>query len=216
MLDVDSGLPGRCRASSSSGELFATLLRSNFNMRGFLTMPLSWGVLLLASGALGRADESTTAESGLRLGVGESATFRVAARAPYNSAGVCLERGAHYQFTVAPCDTWQDAKIVCGPDGWTRDAVRLILRPLVRAAEPRRRCAEANWFELVGSLGCDGCAYFRIGCRGEGWTYSPCRDGPLYAFANDAPRRYDNNSGSLLVTVTRVAAPERGLPSCGR
>jgi hypothetical protein len=34
--------------------------------------------------------------------------------------------------------------------------------------------------------------------------YAATRTGDLYAFANDLDSKYDNNTGKLLVTVSRV------------
>ncbi len=150
----------------------------------------------------------------LELQVEESHSFIVNSRCTNNGAGVQLLAGAHYEFCVAGKDTWRDLNIECTAGGWTAEDTRKILRPVVRAAEPRRRCPDANWFELIGSVGGDGCELFRIGCRGQGWTYTPRRSGPLYAFANDLLSRYDNNSGSITVTVRRLAAPSRCLPAC--
>ncbi len=151
----------------------------------------------------------------IHLEVGQSHTFRVAAKNKYNASHVQLLAGAHYEFRVT--GTWLDAKIRCHASGWTAEDVRPVVRPLIRAAEKNRRCRCANWFELIGTLGCNACHQFRIGCRGSGWTYTPPCDGILYAYANDLDSRYGNNSGCLTVTVTRVAEPSpRRLPSCGK
>ena len=149
------------------------------------------------------------------LQVGETYSFRVAASKLNNASSILLEAGAHYEFCVARNDTWFDAKICCGADGWTAEEARLLARPLIRATECKRRCPCADWFELIGSVGCDGRELFRIGCRGKGWTYTPCRTGQLYAFANDLTSRYHNNRGSITLTVRRLAAPSQWqLPSC--
>lgn len=150
-----------------------------------------------------------------RLQIGESLSFRVEARKPNNAAPILLEAGAHYEFFVAPNDTWLDAKICCTASGWTAADARLLARRLIRSVESKRRCSCANWFELIGAVGCDERELFRIGCRAKGWTYTPRRTGRLYAFANDLASRYYNNSGSITVTVRRVAAPaQRQLPNC--
>ena len=150
-----------------------------------------------------------------RLQIGEALSFRVVASTQNNASSILLEAGAHYEFCVARNDTWFDAKICCGADGWTADDARPLARPLIRAAEPKRRCPCANWFELIGSVGCNESEFFRIGCRGRGWTFTPRRTGKLFAFANDLASRYHNNRGAITVTVRRVATPAgRQLPSC--
>ena len=148
----------------------------------------------------------------IHLELGQSHAFRIAARQKYNASQLMLQAGAHYEFRVV--GTWTDAKIRCNASGWTESAVRPILRPLIRAAEKKRRCRCANWFELIGTIGCNECHHFRIGCRGNGWSYTPTCNGPLYAFANDLSSKYGNNSGCLTVTVTRVAESGKCLPSC--
>lgn len=157
---------------------------------------------------------SQAAQPSIRLEIGQSHTWQVAAKHKYNASRVQLLAGAHYEFHVS--GAWTDAKIRCNANGWTEKSVRPILRPLIRAAEKKRRCRCANWFELIGTVGCNECHQFRIGCRGSGWTYTPRCDGMLYAFANDLHSRYGNNSGCLRVTVMRVAKPGRQLPLCGK
>lgn len=141
------------------------------------------------------------------LDIGESRTFQVQAAMMNCFSGIIVEAGAHYEFQVARNDTWWDAKIQCGADGWTAMDTRAIARPLIRAVEPKRRCPNANWMELVGSICPDGCEQFRIGCRGRGWTYTPRHTGHLYAYANDLVSRYHNNGGCIKVTITRMQQP---------
>jgi hypothetical protein len=168
-------------------------------------------ISVLAFG-LGQANAAPQATESRHLQVGESLSFCVDSANMNNASGICLEAGAHYEFTVAEGASWCDAKIQTDANGWTVCDARRIVRPLIRAAEPNRRCPEANWFELIGTLDCGDC--FRIGCRGAGWTYSPARTGQLLAFANDVPKRYGNNSGVILLTVTRVSLPAKPLPTC--
>lgn len=168
---------------------------------------IAWsGLLLPTANALPQSEILT------QLQMGESRTFCVDSAKMSNATGLCLQAGAHYEFSVAPGATWCDAKIQTDANGWTACDARRIVRPLIRAAEPNRRCPEANWFELIGSI--EGASCFRIGCRGTGWTLTPQRDGQLIAFANDVPTRYGNNRGSIWVTVKRVSNPAKPLPTC--
>ncbi len=150
----------------------------------------------------------------IALEIGQAVAVCVDAKTLNNSSGVWLAAGAHYEFLVASQDTWRDLNIDCTAAGWTADRVGPLARPFVRASESKRRCPDANWFELVGSVGTDGCQHFCIGCRGPGWTYTPNRSGALITFANDLLSRYGNNSGSITLTIRRVAAPGKSLPSC--
>lgn len=168
---------------------------------------------LFVSSALSQTHESSHKRSRSTLRVGESVSVEIHSACTWNRTGVLLEVGAHYQFLVSACDTWKDASIDCSANGWTVKDLRPILRPMVKAAEKKRRMPSANWFELIGVQDGTPCRMFRIGCRGVGWTYSPTEDGEFVAFANDLKSKYGNNSGSLRLTVTRVAAPARPLPA---
>ena len=152
------------------------------------------------------------------LVVGQSASLNVYACQKVNASAIWLEAGAHYTFTVRPNDTWKDAKICCTANGWVaQEQFGPILRRLARKQEPNRRCPCANWFELVGACQGNVCSqYFKIGCRGAAWTFSPTSSGRFFAFANDLDSRYHNNSGVICVTVTRVAAARKPLPDCLR
>ena len=82
-----------------------------------------------------------------------------------------------------------------------------------------KRFESARWFELVCVVANDGGSdkavkndgspsphtYFRP-ClhRGPGYPFVVKADGYLYAFANDAWARYDNNQGSVRLKITRV------------
>ena len=70
-----------------------------------------------------------------------------------------------------------------------------------------RRLPDANWFALVGAWGDedgeDGDNLFLIGDSRNEIVAKQSVD--LYLFANDMPSKYDNNDGSLKVTITRVA-----------
>lgn len=139
------------------------------------------------------------------LETGQSSSFPVRAAYKYNWSGVRLVRGARYRLEIPGDQRWMDASISCGPDGWRSEDLPWYQETVVGWFEDRRRLPSANWFELAGSLGDDGDAFFRIGHGGEDHIYTAPHDGDLYAFANDLDSRYGNNSGSLLVTVTRVA-----------
>lgn len=168
---------------------------------------------LFVGSAVSQTHESLPRRSSHALQIGESVSIEIFSVCPWNRTGVVLEAGAHYQFQVLACDTWKDASIVCSADGWNRKDIRPILRPLVKVAEKKRRMPNANWFELIGAQDEASCPMFRIGCRGAGWTYSPTKDGKFVAFANDLESKYSNNTGSLRLTVTRVAEPAQALPS---
>jgi hypothetical protein len=139
------------------------------------------------------------------LAVGESASFPVRAADRYNWSRVQLKKGATYQFDAAGGQTWMDGGMVCGPEGWRSEDLPWYKEDIVGWFESSRRCSNANWFELVGSLGDEGDSFFRIGAGGAERQYRAPRTADLYAFANDLKSKYGNNEGKLTVTVTRIA-----------
>jgi hypothetical protein len=136
------------------------------------------------------------------LAVGESHTCEVFAEPKYNWSGVLLRAGANYSFSVPQGDTWDDASITCGPAGWESERLPWYKEAFVKAFEKRRRLKDANWFALTGALGDEDDELFLIGDKKT--SYTAPHEADLYLFANDMPSRYDNNDGSLKVTITRT------------
>jgi hypothetical protein len=154
---------------------------------------------------------------GRKLDVGMSTTFTVDSERLYNWSGIYLERGAYYTFEPEAGKTWLDASIKCTTKGWkTEDELSWVKGYIVEHFEDDRRCPDADWFELIGTLGDDDNKLFRIGEGGADKTYQAIDNGELYAFANDLLSKYGNNKGSIDVTVTRVAsAGASELQTCG-
>lgn len=136
------------------------------------------------------------------LKVNDEHAFPVYAENLYSWSGVELEAEGKYHFTISPEHRhWKDKDISCGPSGWTSEELPWYKEGLVKFFEDDRRVPEANWFELIGSLG-DDQDYFRIGKGRE--DYTPSHKAELYAFANDMKSKYDNNHGVLRVKIKRV------------
>ena len=87
------------------------------------------------------------------LTVGESHQCKVLAKQKYNWTAVRLVAGASYTYSVDTDDTWADATINCGPDGWVSDDLPWYKEGVVKFAERYRRLPDANWFALVGAYG---------------------------------------------------------------
>ena len=138
---------------------------------------------------------------------GESATFDVHAREKFNWSGVRAESGGYYSFEIPEGEQWRDKNIDCGPEGWPNGLLTWLLAAGVKLVEWLRRCKKANWFELIGAIGDGEENLFRIGRGGADATYRAPVDGDLFAFANDLPWFYGNNSGKIQVTVRRTADP---------
>jgi len=137
-------------------------------------------------------------------GIGEMHVHRsitecqVYARTRYNHTGIQVEAG--FAYRLAATGEWRDAYIRSGPDGYGRDQVPVLFRPMFRMLERCRNHRTANWFELLGSVGKDG-SPFRIGSGCASWT-APA-SGELICFANDLDWMRWNNAGSVALTVAR-------------
>jgi len=142
----------------------------------------------------------------MELEVGDKRTFTVYSALKSNWSRVRMKRGAHYSFEIPAGDTWKDAGITCGPEGWKTEDLPFHKELIARLAEFRRRYPEADWFEMIGTVG-DEEELFRIGAGGAQRTFTPSADGEFAAFANDLTSTYGNNSGEIEMTVQRVAEP---------
>ena len=138
---------------------------------------------------------------------GEAVGFRVRAIMLHNHTGMLLERGAAYVFEVPADQTWFDAEIECGPQGWTVENQNLSTakRLVIKLREDNRRHPSANWFELIGSVGDGDQEVFRIfEHRSDETAYVAESTGELCVFANDLKRMYGNNHGRILANVRRI------------
>lgn len=152
---------------------------------------------------VGEKDDIHITALSTELGVGDSHICEVMAKPKYNWAGVKLIKGASYSFSVEDDDTWTDKDTECGPAGWDTDDLPWYKEGAFHVAERFRRLPEANWFALVGAHGDEDDELFLIGESNQ--PHVAKKDAELYLFANDLPVAYGNNSGSLMVTVTRTA-----------
>ena len=118
------------------------------------------------------------------------ATATIEARLPWNRTGIRLQAGSRYELTAT--GLWIDKNYEAGPDGYVSPNL------LMRLGEFRRRVPKARWFALVGALDEDESTQFVIGSR---MVYTPVRSGELTCFANDWRSKYDNNSGTLTLSV---------------
>ena len=154
-------------------------------------------------------------------------TIDVYALQQWNPTGLWLERDKTYEFSAS--GEWMDSSIKCGPGG-TNDGhfqagelVQMAGSALGKiedwfkkftgnnAADFRftKRHESMPWFCLVGTIanggGVDAKNHleahesFKIGA---GCRYTPRKSGYLYAYANDAWNCYDNNRGSVQLTIT--------------
>lgn len=163
------------------------------------------------------------------LAPGESVTVDVFARDRWNRTGVCLEAGAAYRFAAS--GEWQDAKDTCDWRGTDDD--KFSIGDLARTASSllgklerheqmdfwiTKRVEKLPWFALVGAIANDNGDPGAVGHDGspvphqyvllpahEKKPLKASQPGYLYCFANDAWGLYENNRGSLQLTITRVS-----------
>ncbi|MFA7330449.1 MAG: DUF2235 domain-containing protein [Candidatus Delongbacteria bacterium] len=164
------------------------------------------------------------------LAPGENHRQEVYARERWNETGLWLEAGVAYEFRAT--GEWTDRKVACGPGG-TKDgkfdkgellhaAAGLWGRfeQLVKKAAKNeeadfwgtRRAEDLPWMALVGVVAnggnpsSDGTpAPHESFLIGESVRHVPGESGYLFCYANDAWNFYQNNRGSVRLTVTRGA-----------
>lgn len=150
------------------------------------------------------------------LEVNESRTVEVDSKLKFNIFDILIEPDGKYIFEFATDATWIDKNIKCSAKGWPddmssyADGVLDQIKFTVLTSyffSNFRRVKEANWFELVVCLDYDIKTATPIGHgqhsdRNTPW--SPNSKGRLCLFANDAESKYDNNWGTMPVTVYRI------------
>lgn len=164
---------------------------------------------------------------------GEEAVFPVYAREPWNYSGIYLEKGK-YRFTATgewmdasiPCGpagmndgtfhAAEAAHLAGTLWGKIEDAFKGITNNHASDFKGTRRREDAPWFVLMGDVANAGepCTdgtpaahhSFAIGGKANlDLTGPKARPGYLYCYANDAWGFYDNNRGSVSVTIKRTA-----------
>jgi hypothetical protein len=129
-----------------------------------------------------------------KLAKGESATAVVRAAQYWNPTGI--EIGYLEAYAVEAEGEWEDWGRRSDADGQAGS----FIQELFRGA---KRCGEAQWFQLVGSVGGSDQRLVPLGTFAR-WTSRSLEPGELFLFANDAPGFYWNNAGELTVRITRV------------
>jgi hypothetical protein len=127
--------------------------------------------------------------------VGQTHHVCVYANRLWNDSGIDVLSGQIYTLTVPSCERWIDSRKICSADGYASSR-------LMRPWEFLRRAPEANWFQLVGTIGRSTKARIAVGSSLT--DFLPPFPGRLYFFANDLPWMYWNNKGALALRVTRI------------
>jgi len=163
-----------------------------------------------------------------RLKKGESHTDPIFALNPWNPTGLFLEEGVDYKFATE--GAWLDRNISSGPEGsddgkFQPGEVAQMLGSLIGRGESlfkqvtsskaadfwlTKRHENFPWFALIGVIANgkpegDKPAQHDALLIGKGIArHKVARSGYLYAYANDAWNFYENNRGSVSLTVTRL------------
>jgi hypothetical protein len=125
----------------------------------------------------------------MRLEINEPHTQLICSRTYWNNTELVLEPGEEYEFSAE--GRWTDMLVHADPDGYNNWYMSLYNK-FKRVPEP--------WFALIGSLNQSG--YFLIGTKNT-YTVPFDKAGTLYCFANDMKGFYWNNSGKIILTITR-------------
>lgn len=160
---------------------------------------------------------------------GELIKRSIYAMEPWNETGIYLQKGVEYEFEAE--GEWLDRKIKCGPGGtsdgkfqvaeiahlagtlWGRieSAFKWSSKNANADFKGTKRYEKAPWFCLMGAIANSGNpdedgtpAAAEIIKIGTGCKYTPLKPGYLYCFANDAWGFYDNNRGSVLLTIRKA------------
>jgi hypothetical protein len=129
-----------------------------------------------------------------RMTIGETTYVAVEANKFWNDSGIHVMPGQTYNFIVPENEEWIDWYMPCSADGYRST-------PLIRPWETLRRVPNANWLQLIGTIGRSKVPPILIGSKLM--NFSPPFPGRLYFFANDLAWMYWNNKGTIAVRLTR-------------
>lgn len=131
------------------------------------------------------------------LVVGESSgPIPVLALLHWNPSRIIARPGQRF-LIEADNSIWSDDKNPCTASGSSTAGLQRFTSAMCRHKQ-------AAWMELVGTLGRDHDHQFRVG-SGAVWENTTKQEGELFFYANDVYFMYYNNTGSVMVTVTRLA-----------
>lgn len=129
------------------------------------------------------------------LGIGESKTFTVYAREPYNFPKIYLRADRRYSFSVTS-------------PGWNNGSTATTAAGYDKGLLDAPRQGDYKMMELTGELfskNGDGMSYLQTHFRiGTSRTWTATRSGYLACFANDNLLFYGDNSGNVNVTIRRL------------
>ena len=132
-----------------------------------------------------------------RLKTGEKAYVLVRAEVMWNASNILVREGERYRFDTSNLWYWYDDDVAATADGQKK--VPRLLRLIPDAV---KRCNDAEWYQLVGSVGKKSRNQFIVG-SGKDDVAMPT-EGELLFFANDTRISYSNNHGQLRLDIERI------------
>lgn len=130
--------------------------------------------------------------------IGEKAYVLVRAEVMWNSSDILVRKGQRYDFRARNEWYWYDDDVASSADGQIN--VPRLLRLIPNAL---KRCNDARWYALVGSVGKKTHNQFIVG-SGANNLEMPA-GGELLFFANDTRFSYSNNHGQLRLDIERIS-----------
>lgn len=136
------------------------------------------------------------------LQTGEQVTVKAFASQKYNASGVMLEKGATYRFSTQDDAIWYDNSHPVSIKGWNRAQQTIgIKQQAIELFTPYRRATNAQWFALMGCINHNDETAFLIT---NGCEVRISQSGEFTPFANDIHKDYQQNSGSIDLTIIRL------------
>ena len=113
-----------------------------------------------------------------------------------------LEKGATYRFSTQDDAIWYDNGHPVSIKGWNRAQQTLgIKQQPIELFTPYKRATNAQWFALMGCINHTDDTAFLIT---NGCEVRISQSGEFTPFANDVNKDYQQNSGSIDLTITRL------------
>ena len=126
--------------------------------------------------------------------VNQPQTVTIKASEYWNKTNIYLEEKFNYLLEVQGEQFWYDCQNKSDADGYTE--------PSLHYFEFLRRSRNNKWFALMGNINRSNDSTFLIGKKTK---YTPTVNGELLCYANDVCFMYWNNTGQVLLTVTRLS-----------
>jgi hypothetical protein len=126
----------------------------------------------------------------MRLAVNQTQSFSILSKEYWNDTEVEICGGEEYLFKAI--GTWKDARTNCSANGYVSKCLSIF--------SFFKRSKKDNWFALMGSLN----RQKSLLLIGEENIISFTNSGTFSCFANDLPGFYWNNSGFVLLYITRL------------